>query len=82
MLVVAKFTPVPREAYRVGVPFAGQWSEGLNSDTSIYAGSNYGKPWAGVVVDAEFAAVGGVDVEAGVNPSRRSSRFRFLDLPC
>ncbi|MNN10785.1 1,4-alpha-glucan branching enzyme GlgB [compost metagenome] len=42
MLVVAKFTPVPREAYRVGVPFAGQWSEGLNSDTSIYAGSNYG----------------------------------------
>jgi 1,4-alpha-glucan branching enzyme len=42
LLVVANFTPVPREAYRVGVPFAGQWSEVLNSDSSIYAGSNYG----------------------------------------
>jgi 1,4-alpha-glucan branching enzyme len=31
-----------REAYRIGVPFAGQWNEVLNSDSSIYAGSNYG----------------------------------------
>ena len=42
VLVVANFTPVPREAYRVGVPFAGQWDEVLNSDSAIYAGSNYG----------------------------------------
>ena len=42
ILVVANFTPVPREAYRVGVPFAGHWSEVFNSDSSIYAGSNYG----------------------------------------
>ena len=42
VLVVANFTPVPREAYRVGVPFAGQWEEVLNSDSSNYAGSNYG----------------------------------------
>jgi 1,4-alpha-glucan branching enzyme len=42
LLVVANFTPVQREAYRVGVPFAGQWNEVLNSDSSIYAGSNYG----------------------------------------
>jgi 1,4-alpha-glucan branching enzyme len=41
-LVVVNFTPVPRESYRVGVPFAGQWRELLNSDSSIYAGSNYG----------------------------------------
>jgi len=30
------------EANRIGVPFTGQWNEVLNSDSSIYAGSNYG----------------------------------------
>ncbi|VVM46481.1 1,4-alpha-glucan branching enzyme GlgB [Pseudomonas fluorescens] len=42
VLVVANFTPVPREAYRVGVPFAGRWTEVINSDSATYAGSNYG----------------------------------------
>ena len=42
LLVVANFTPVPREAYRIGVPFAGTWGEVLNSDAALYAGSNYG----------------------------------------
>ena len=42
VLVVANFTPVPREAYAVGVPFAGRWSEVINSDADMYAGSNYG----------------------------------------
>ncbi len=42
VLVVANFTPVPREAYKVGVPFAGRWSEVINSDADTYAGSNYG----------------------------------------
>ena len=42
MLVVANFTPVPREAYRIGVPFAGEWKEVINSDAAMYAGSNYG----------------------------------------
>jgi 1,4-alpha-glucan branching enzyme len=42
LLVVANLTPVPREAYRVGVPFGGQWSELLNSDAGVYAGSNVG----------------------------------------
>ncbi|BBP65938.1 1,4-alpha-glucan branching enzyme GlgB [Pseudomonas sp. Cab53] len=42
VLVVANFTPVPREAYRVGVPFPGRWVELLNSDAATYAGSNYG----------------------------------------
>src|SRR3546814_17743467 len=40
VLVVANFTPVPRAAYRVGVPFAGRWVELLNSDADTYAGSN------------------------------------------
>jgi len=42
VLVVANFTPVPRESYRIGVPFAGRWSEVINSDAATYAGSNYG----------------------------------------
>ncbi|MFJ7141530.1 MAG: 1,4-alpha-glucan branching protein GlgB [Pseudomonas protegens] len=42
LLVVANFTPVPRQAYRIGVPLAGRWSELLNSDSQLYAGSNYG----------------------------------------
>ncbi|VEF11343.1 glycogen branching enzyme [Pseudomonas fluorescens] len=42
VLVVANFTPVPRQAYRVGVPFSGRWTELLNSDADTYAGSNYG----------------------------------------
>ncbi|MGS0736913.1 1,4-alpha-glucan branching protein GlgB [Pseudomonas sp. GG8] len=42
VLVVANLTPVPRERYRIGVPFAGLWTELLNSDASTYAGSNVG----------------------------------------
>jgi len=42
VLVVANFTPVPRESYSVGVPFAGRWSEVINSDADMYAGSNFG----------------------------------------
>ncbi len=40
--VVANFTPVPRPAYRVGVPRAGAWHEILNSDAQIYGGSGQG----------------------------------------
>lgn len=42
LLVVANLTPVPREAYRVGVPYGGNWTELLNSDAEMYAGSNLG----------------------------------------
>ena len=41
-LVVCNFTPVPRHGYRVGVPHTGIWNELLNSDASIYGGSNLG----------------------------------------
>lgn len=51
VLVVANFTPVPREAYAVGVPFAGRWSEVINSDADMYAGSNYGNGGAVQTVD-------------------------------
>ena len=40
--VVANFTPVPRSAYRIGVPHGGFWQELLNSDSDIYGGSGIG----------------------------------------
>src|SRR5437867_629933 len=42
ILVVCNFTPVAREAYRVGVPSDGYWRELLNSDASEYSGSGVG----------------------------------------
>jgi len=42
IVVVANFTPVPREGYRVGVPAAGFYREVLNSDAQIYGGSGLG----------------------------------------
>ncbi len=42
VLVVCNFTPVPRFNYRVGVPYAGLWREGLNSDARDYGGSGHG----------------------------------------
>jgi 1,4-alpha-glucan branching enzyme len=42
LLVVANFTPVPRENYLVGVPDAGHWRERLNSDATLYGGSGVG----------------------------------------
>jgi 1,4-alpha-glucan branching enzyme len=47
---------VVREAYRIGVPVGGFWSERLNSDSALYGGSNLGnaggveavpEPWMG-----------------------------------
>ncbi|WP_298829714.1 1,4-alpha-glucan branching protein GlgB [uncultured Piscinibacter sp.] len=42
LLVVANFTPLPRENYLVGVPHAGHWCELLNSDATLYGGSGIG----------------------------------------
>jgi 1,4-alpha-glucan branching enzyme len=41
-VVVVNFTPQELRDYRVRVPFAGHWREVLNSDASIYGGSNVG----------------------------------------
>jgi len=42
LLVVANFTPVPRQNYRLGVPAPGFYTEILNSDAAIYGGGNVG----------------------------------------
>jgi 1,4-alpha-glucan branching enzyme len=41
-VAVCNFTPVVRHNYRVGVPVAGDWDERLNTDASVYGGSNVG----------------------------------------
>ncbi len=42
LIVVANFTPVVREGYRVGVPEQCTYKEILNSDSEYYFGSNAG----------------------------------------
>jgi 1,4-alpha-glucan branching enzyme len=57
VLVVAHFTPVVREGYRVGVPFPGFWQELLNSDAKEYGGSgvgNLGGVWSEEVPSQNF----------------------------
>jgi 1,4-alpha-glucan branching enzyme len=42
LLVVCNFTPVLRTDYLVGVPEGGYYRELLNSEASVYGGSNLG----------------------------------------
>jgi 1,4-alpha-glucan branching enzyme len=42
LAVILNLTPVPRFNYRVGLPRPGKWREVVNSDGSIYGGSNVG----------------------------------------
>ena len=56
VVMVFNFTPVPRLEYRIGVPDAGFYAERLNSDASIYGGSNVGN--AGGVDSEPIAAHG------------------------
>ena len=52
VLIVCNFTPMPRHAYRVGVPHGGRWRELLNSDAQSYGGSGVGN-FGGVEADAQ-----------------------------
>ena len=56
VVIVSNLTPVPRENYRVGVPRGGRWVEMLNTDASIYGGSNMGN--GGAVEAREWASHG------------------------
>jgi 1,4-alpha-glucan branching enzyme len=42
VVVVVNFTPQVIQNYRLRVPYAGKWREVLNSDSSVYGGSNVG----------------------------------------
>jgi 1,4-alpha-glucan branching enzyme len=56
IVCIGNFTPVPRVQYRIGVPALGWYRELLNSDSTVYGGSNMGNgggrqaedlPWHG-----------------------------------
>jgi 1,4-alpha-glucan branching enzyme len=57
VVVLLNLTPVPREGYRIGLPFEGSYREIMNSDSVYYGGSNLGNganpilsesiPWMG-----------------------------------
>ena len=64
-LVVCNFTPVPREAYRLGVPASGFYRERLNTDSALYGGSNAGN-------------VGGVQAQAMASHGRAHSVLLHL----
>ena len=49
---ILNMTPQPHQDYRIGLPRAGRWAEVLNSDASIYGGSNRGNE-GGVVAKAD-----------------------------
>ena len=66
VIVVINFTPVPRYNYRIGVPAAGYYIERMNTDSSLYGGSNVGN-------------VGGVYSQPG--SSHGESQFISLTLP-
>jgi 1,4-alpha-glucan branching enzyme len=51
LVCVCNLSPVPRYAYRLGLPSAGRWREALNTDSAYYGGSGVGN-------------LGGVEAEA------------------
>jgi 1,4-alpha-glucan branching enzyme len=42
LVCVTNFSAVPHEGYILGLPFAGEWSELINTDAEIYGGSGVG----------------------------------------
>jgi 1,4-alpha-glucan branching enzyme len=50
-LVVVNFTPEIYRDYRIKVPFSGVWREVLNTDSSVYGGSNVGNAGAVSTLD-------------------------------
>jgi 1,4-alpha-glucan branching enzyme len=63
LVFAANLSPVPRPAYRLGLPRASRWREALNTDSSFYGGSDTGNlgavepeavPWHGQPVSAEI----------------------------
>jgi 1,4-alpha-glucan branching enzyme len=73
--VVCNFTPVPREAYRVGLPKAGHWREIFNSDALDYGGSGLGN--LGEILAADVPSHGYDASATIVLPPLSTLYFRF-----
>jgi 1,4-alpha-glucan branching enzyme len=58
-MVLCNMTPVPRPAYRVGLPdaLASCWQEALNTDSHHYGGSDVGN--TGAVLQCQAVAADG-----------------------
>ncbi|HUO71912.1 MAG TPA: 1,4-alpha-glucan branching protein GlgB [Solirubrobacteraceae bacterium] len=63
VVFVANLSPVPRPAYRLGLPRATRWREAINTDSTFYGGSDVGNlgavepepiPWHSQPVSAEI----------------------------
>ncbi len=63
LVFVANFSPVPRSAYRLGLPRSCRWREAINTDSTFYGGSDTGNlgaiepepiPWHGQSYSAEL----------------------------
>ena len=50
-MCVANFAAVPHDGYRLGLPPAGAWTEVLNTDADVYAGSGVGNLGAVTATD-------------------------------
>jgi 1,4-alpha-glucan branching enzyme len=51
-IIVGNFTPVPRDGYRIGVPYGGYYRERINTDAQDYGGSGIGNS-GGVVAEPQ-----------------------------
>ncbi|MGR5348395.1 1,4-alpha-glucan branching protein GlgB [Vibrio mediterranei] len=56
ILIISNFTPVPHEAFRLGVPLAGKYELLLNTDDRQYAGSDFGAVQTAVTESVESEA--------------------------
>jgi 1,4-alpha-glucan branching enzyme len=63
LVFVANLSPVPRPAYRLGLPRSTRWREAINTDSAYYGGSDMGNlggvvpepiPWHGQPFSAEL----------------------------
>ncbi|ORE93177.1 glycogen branching enzyme [Stappia sp. 22II-S9-Z10] len=54
VVVVLNFTPVVRSNYRIGFPAGGRWREAMNTDSSVYGGSNVGNSGAIIVEEQAY----------------------------
>ncbi|MES1169634.1 MAG: 1,4-alpha-glucan branching enzyme, partial [Leifsonia sp.] len=53
--IVMNFSGAPHSGYRLGLPFAGEWEELLNTDAEAFGGSGVGNLGAVVAVDEPWA---------------------------
>ncbi len=73
VIVVANMTPVPRQAFRLGVPDvatagASAWREALNTDSVFYGGSNLGNGEAVLNVQAAASHGRAQSIELTIPP--------------